>query len=58
IRRRKDLRAFAAIGWKWGGNWNGSKDYQHFSSSGNDFFTDTITMDETDSSQVNFTPVS
>jgi len=26
--------AFAAIGWKWGGNWRYSKDYQHFSRSG------------------------
>ncbi|MCW2544377.1 MAG: hypothetical protein JWM40_1929 [Frankiales bacterium] len=29
-----EVRAFAAIGWKWGGNWSGSKDYQHFSSNG------------------------
>ena len=27
-------RAFAAIGWGWGGNWSSGKDYQHFSSSG------------------------
>lgn len=27
--------AFADIGWPWGGNWQRSKDYQHFSSSGN-----------------------
>lgn len=27
-------RAFAAIGWEWGGLWDGSKDYQHFSSTG------------------------
>jgi hypothetical protein len=26
--------AFASIGWKWGGNWSGGKDYQHFSSTG------------------------
>ena len=26
--------AFAAIGWGWGGNWQHSKDYQHFSSTG------------------------
>jgi hypothetical protein len=28
------VRAFAAIGWGWGGNWSGSPDYQHFSSNG------------------------
>lgn len=28
------VRAFAAIGWAWGGLWSGTKDYQHFSSSG------------------------
>lgn len=27
-------RAFAAIGWKWGGGWNGNKDYMHFSATG------------------------
>jgi len=27
------VRAFASIGWKWGGDWIGTKDYQHFSSS-------------------------
>lgn len=27
-------RAFAAIGWEWGGLWSGSKDYQHFSLTG------------------------
>ncbi len=27
-------RAFARINWKWGGDWQYSKDYQHFSSSG------------------------
>jgi D-alanyl-D-alanine carboxypeptidase len=26
------VRAFAAIGWKWGGDWPGAKDYMHFSS--------------------------
>jgi hypothetical protein len=26
--------AFAAAGWKWGGNWFWPKDYQHFSTSG------------------------
>ena len=28
------VRAFAAIGWKWGGVWRSSKDYQHFSKAG------------------------
>ncbi|GAA0389778.1 hypothetical protein Acor_76740 [Acrocarpospora corrugata] len=28
------VRAFAAIGWGWGGDWSGIKDYQHFSMSG------------------------
>jgi hypothetical protein len=28
------VRAFAAIGWGWGGNWSGVRDYQHFSASG------------------------
>ncbi len=28
------VRAFASIGWKWGGSWSSSKDYQHFSSNG------------------------
>jgi hypothetical protein len=28
------VRAFASIGWKWGGSWPGGKDYQHFSSTG------------------------
>jgi D-alanyl-D-alanine carboxypeptidase len=28
------FRSFAAIGWEWGGNWNGDKDYMHFSKSG------------------------
>lgn len=27
-------RAFKRQGWKWGGNWSGTKDYQHFSTSG------------------------
>ncbi len=26
--------AFAAIGWPWGGDWDNSKDYQHFSANG------------------------
>jgi poly-gamma-glutamate synthesis protein (capsule biosynthesis protein) len=29
------IRAFARIGWKWGGSWGSPKDYQHFSQSGN-----------------------
>ena len=28
------VRAFSAIGWIWGGTWERSKDYQHFSRSG------------------------
>ena len=28
------VRAFAAVGWGWGGNWRSSKDYMHFSSNG------------------------
>lgn len=28
------VRAFAAVGWGWGGHWSGIKDYQHFSASG------------------------
>jgi hypothetical protein len=28
------VRAFAAVGWSWGGDWSGAKDYQHFSASG------------------------
>jgi len=28
------VRAFASIGWTWGGSWSTSKDYQHFSSNG------------------------
>jgi hypothetical protein len=27
-------RAFAAVGWQWGGRWSGSPDYQHFSATG------------------------
>jgi hypothetical protein len=27
-------RAFASIGWEWGGDWSSSKDYQHFSATG------------------------
>jgi hypothetical protein len=28
------VRAFAAVGWKWGGYWHSLKDYQHFSWNG------------------------
>jgi D-alanyl-D-alanine carboxypeptidase len=28
------VRAFAAVGWKWGGAWRSPKDYQHFSATG------------------------
>jgi len=28
------VRAFAAIGWKWGGYWSREKDYMHFSLTG------------------------
>jgi hypothetical protein len=28
------VRAFAAIGWEWGGHWRSLKDYQHFSLTG------------------------
>jgi hypothetical protein len=28
------VRTFAAVGWKWGGRWTGSPDYQHFSATG------------------------
>jgi hypothetical protein len=28
------VRAFASIGWEWGGSWRSLKDYQHFSQSG------------------------
>ena len=28
------VRAFADIGWEWGGHWRSSKDYQHFSADG------------------------
>jgi hypothetical protein len=30
----KVVRAFKSIGWGWGGSWPGTKDYQHFSSTG------------------------
>lgn len=28
------VRAFAAAGWEWGGDWSGTRDYQHFSATG------------------------
>jgi D-alanyl-D-alanine carboxypeptidase len=28
------VRAFESVGWRWGGRWAGSPDYQHFSTSG------------------------
>ena len=28
------VRAFASIGWEWGGTWSSLKDYQHFSLTG------------------------
>jgi hypothetical protein len=28
------VRAFAAVGWQWGGRWSGTPDYQHFSTTG------------------------
>jgi poly-gamma-glutamate synthesis protein (capsule biosynthesis protein) len=28
------VRAFARIGWAWGGHWSSAKDYQHFSATG------------------------
>jgi D-alanyl-D-alanine carboxypeptidase len=28
------VRAFSAVGWKWGGLWAGTPDYQHFSTTG------------------------
>jgi D-alanyl-D-alanine carboxypeptidase len=35
IHRRDSVSwAFRAVGWTWGGDWAGAKDYQHFSSNG------------------------
>jgi len=28
------VRAFKSVGWKWGGNWSGTRDFQHFSVTG------------------------
>ncbi|MFG1947359.1 M15 family metallopeptidase [Nonomuraea sp. NPDC048826] len=30
----KVVRAFQQVGWEWGGDWSGTKDYQHFSKGG------------------------
>ncbi len=30
----KVVRAFASVGWGWGGTWLGARDYQHFSANG------------------------
>jgi hypothetical protein len=30
----KVVRAFASVGWGWGGTWQGVRDYQHFSANG------------------------
>jgi hypothetical protein len=30
----KVVRAFASVGWGWGGTWLGTRDYQHFSANG------------------------
>jgi hypothetical protein len=30
----KVVRAFASVGWSWGGIWQGARDYQHFSVNG------------------------
>jgi hypothetical protein len=32
--RDKVVKAFAQVGWEWGGYWSGTKDYQHFSKGG------------------------
>lgn len=28
------VRAFAGVGWSWGGDWHSLKDWQHFSANG------------------------
>jgi D-alanyl-D-alanine carboxypeptidase len=28
------VKVFEAVGWRWGGRWTGSRDYQHFSTTG------------------------
>lgn len=34
VRGRVLVRAFAAVGWQWGGRWASTPDYQHFSATG------------------------
>jgi len=34
VARGELVKAFAAVGWSWGGRWANSPDYQHFSSTG------------------------
>jgi D-alanyl-D-alanine carboxypeptidase len=34
VERGSLVRAFDAAGWKWGGRWAGTRDYQHFSTTG------------------------
>lgn len=34
VARGRVVKAFARVGWEWGGHWQGVKDYQHFSASG------------------------
>ncbi|MEK6275692.1 MAG: M15 family metallopeptidase [Actinomycetota bacterium] len=34
VRRGVLVNAFARVGWQWGGRWQGTPDYQHFSSTG------------------------
>jgi hypothetical protein len=34
VRGGAAVRAFASVGWKWGGDWRSSKDYMHFSQNG------------------------
>ena len=34
VRAGPVVRAFAAVGWEWGGDWQSAKDYQHFSRTG------------------------
>ena len=31
LKNDKAVRIFKTYGWKWGGDWSGVKDYQHFS---------------------------
>ena len=34
VRRGLLVRSFASVGWRWGGRWTGTPDYQHFSATG------------------------